>query len=127
MILDSGCQRTYVTERLAKEVKLNLGPSENLSTATFGVNQSTKLQCKSSKLQLHLIDGSFMSLDVTVVPSIMGRITRTPLPSADAEFLKELALEDKLADTIVTSAEVFLDWERLLFRFTTAQDNRSWK
>ena len=43
LILDSGSQRTYVTERLAKEVKLNLGPSENLSIATFGVNQSTKL------------------------------------------------------------------------------------
>ena len=30
LILDSGSQRTYVTEKLAKELKLNLGPSENL-------------------------------------------------------------------------------------------------
>ena len=48
-----------------------------------------------------------MPIDVTVVPSITGRITRTPLSSADVKFLKESALEDKLADTIVTSAEVF--------------------
>ncbi|XP_065892752.1 uncharacterized protein [Dysidea avara] len=107
LILDSGSQRTYVTEKLAKEIKLNLGPSESLSIATFGANQSTKLQCKSSKLQLHLKDGSVMSLDVTVVPSITGRITRTPLSQADAKFLRDSALEDKLADTIVTSAEVF--------------------
>jgi len=107
LILDSGSQRTYVTEKLAKELKLRLGPSENLSIATFGVNQSTKLQCNSSKLQLHLKDGSAMSLDVTVVPSITGRITHTPLSPVDAKFLKESTLEDKLADTIVTSAEVF--------------------
>ena len=107
LILDSGSQRTYVTEKLAKEIKLNLGPPESLSIATFGANQSTKLQCKSSKLQLHLKDRSVMSLDVTVVPSITGRITRTPLSQADAKFLRDSALEDKLADTIVTSAEVF--------------------
>jgi len=45
-----------------------------------------------------------MSIDVTVVPSISGRIARTPLSSVD---VKELALEDKLADSIVTSAKVF--------------------
>ncbi|XP_065899645.1 uncharacterized protein [Dysidea avara] len=107
LILDSGSQRTYVTDKLTKEIQLNLGPSESLSIATFGASQSTKLQCKSSKLQLYLKDGSFMTVDVTVVPSITGRITRTPLSSADVKFLKESALEDKLADTIVTNAEVF--------------------
>jgi len=107
LILDSGSQRTYVTEKLAKELKLNLGPSENLSIATFTSNQSAKLQCKPSKLQLYLKDGSLVSIDVTVVPSITGRITCTPLSSADVKFLKESALEDKLAATIVTSAEVF--------------------
>ena len=48
-----------------------------------------------------------MSVDVTVVPSITGRITCTPLSSTDVKFLKESDLEDKLADTIVTSAEAF--------------------
>jgi len=107
LILDSGSQKTYVTEKVAKELKLNLGPFENLSIATFGANQSKKLQCKPSKLQLYLKDGSLISKDVTVVLSITGRITRTPLSTADVKFLKESALEDKLADTLVTSAEVF--------------------
>ena len=48
-----------------------------------------------------------MSVDVTVVSRVTGRITRTPLSPADVKFLKESDLEDKLADTIVTSAEVF--------------------
>ena len=46
-------------------------------------------------------------IDVTVVSSITGRITHTPLSSVDVKFLKKSALEDKLADTIITSAEVF--------------------
>ena len=48
-----------------------------------------------------------MSVDVTVVPSITGRITHTPLSPADAKFLRESALEDKLAETIVTIVQKF--------------------
>ena len=107
LILDSGSQRTYVTERLAKEMKLDLGPSESLSIATFGVNQSTLIQCKSSKLLLILKDGSIMPIKVTVIPDITGKLTRTPLSSSDVEFLKESSMKDKLADTLVTNTESF--------------------
>ena len=48
LILDSGSQRTYVTEKLAKELKLNLGPSEYLSIATFGSNQSTNFNASQA-------------------------------------------------------------------------------
>ena len=40
LILDTGSQRTYVTETLAREMKLNL---ESLSIATFGANRLTNL------------------------------------------------------------------------------------
>ena len=35
-ILDSGSQRTYVTEKLAKDIHLNLSPPEMLLVVTFG-------------------------------------------------------------------------------------------
>lgn len=107
VILDSGSQRTYVTERLAKDIKLELGVSENLSITTFGVNQSTRVQCKSSILQFILKDGSTMPIKVTVIPEITGKLTRTPLSSSDIKFLKDSSLEDKLADTLVTNTESF--------------------
>jgi len=56
-------------------------------------------------MQIHLKDGSVMSVNVTVVPSITG--TRTPLSPADAKFLRESTCEDKLACSIVISAEVY--------------------
>ena len=36
MILDSGSQRTYITEKLAENLKLTLKPPERLIVATFG-------------------------------------------------------------------------------------------
>ena len=39
LLLDSGSQRTYnVTEKLAREIKLKLAPSESFSVATFEAN-----------------------------------------------------------------------------------------
>ena len=107
LLLDSGSQRTYITEKLAKEIKLKLGPSESFSIATFGVNPSKQIQCKSSELQLVLKDGSLMPIKVTVIPNITGKLTRAPLSLSDVEFLKESSMEDKLADTLVTNAESF--------------------
>ena len=107
VILDSGSQRTYVTERIAKDIKLELGVSENLSITTFGVNRSTQVQCKSSRLQLILKDGSTMSIKVTVISEITVKLTRAPLSSSDIKFLKDSSLEDKLADTLVTNTESF--------------------
>ena len=60
MILDSGSQRTYVTERLAKDLCLNISPPEKLTVVTFGTENPRHLQYKPSSLQLVLKDGKVM-------------------------------------------------------------------
>jgi len=70
-ILDSGSQRKYVTEKLAKVLNLKLAP-EKLAVVAFGTNRPKYLQYISSKLQLVLKEGNPMTLDVSVVPSITG-------------------------------------------------------
>ena len=107
LILDSGSQRTYITERLAKELKLELSSPENISVVTFGMDKSTMIQCRKSKLQVCLKDGSVMTIDVTVVPSITGNVTQAPLSLDDTKFLKDESLINKLADTISTTTEAF--------------------
>ena len=107
LLLDSGSQRTYITEKLAKGIKLKLGTSESFSIATFGVNPSKQIQCKLSELQLVLKNGSLMPIKVIVILNITGKLTRAPLSLSDVEFLKESSMEDKLADTLVTNAESF--------------------
>ena len=71
------------------------------------MNPSKQIQCKSSKLQLVLKDGSLIPIKVTVIPNITGKLTQAPLSLSDVEFLKELSLEEKLADTLVTNAKSF--------------------
>ena len=74
LILDSGSQRSYITEKLAKGLKLPLDQTEKLSVVTFGSDKPKKIECRPSELSLILKDGSVMSLKVTVVPSITGKI-----------------------------------------------------
>ena len=105
LILDSGSQRTYITKGLANELKLKLSKPEELSVVTFGVNQPKNIQCQSSELQLILKDESIMTLNVKVVPSITGKITRFPLDVEDLEFLKQEGWEKNLADSLPTNTE----------------------
>ena len=100
MILDSGSQRTYVTETLAEKLHLQLNSPERLSVVTFGTEKPKYLQYMPSKIQLILKDGSLIILNVSVVPNITGRITRNPLNQNDKTFLKSEGWESKLADVL---------------------------
>ena len=48
-----------------------------------------------------------MTLDVSVVPSITGRIIQTPLDQDDITFIKLEGLESKLADVLPTQSECY--------------------
>jgi hypothetical protein len=45
--MDSGSQRTYVTEDLARRLNLRIGPSEELSLITFGADKPKRLKTPS--------------------------------------------------------------------------------
>ena len=73
LILDSGSQRSHITESLAKGLQLTLDQTEKLSVVTFGLNKPKSINCKQGSLSLLLKDGSAMPMNITVVPNIMGR------------------------------------------------------
>ena len=98
LILDSGSRRSYITEKLAKRLKLPLDQTEKLSVVTFGSDKPKKIECRPSELSLILKDGSVMSLKVTVVPSITGK-------AEDIEFLNREFSADKLADSLPCQME----------------------
>ena len=100
MILDSRSQRTYVTERLAKDLCLSLSPPEKLAVVTFGTEKPWHLQYKPSLLELVFKDGKVMHLGVSVVPSITGKINRVPLKAQHLEFLKNKFGQNMLADSL---------------------------
>ena len=55
LVLDSGSQRSYITEKLAKVLKLTLDQTEKLSVVTFRIKS---IDCKQGSLILFLKDGS---------------------------------------------------------------------
>ena len=105
LILDSGSQRSYVTESLAKQLKLPLDTTERLSVVTFASDKPKQLECKSSKVQLSLKDGKTMTLKITVVPNITGKIHRVPLRMEDIEFLNKELGHSMLADPLPNHTE----------------------
>ena len=100
LILDSGSQRSYIMEKLARELRLPLDKAEKLSIVTFGSDKLKKIECRPSELSLTLKDGSVMIVKVTVVPSITGKINRISLKTEDIEFLNKEFSADKLADSL---------------------------
>jgi len=102
VILDSGSQRTYVTEKV---LNLQLNAPERLAVVTFSANRPKYLQYVPSKLQLILREGKPMVLDVSVVSSIMGKISQTPLCKDDTDFLQSEGFESKLADVLPTKPD----------------------
>ena len=106
MILDSGSQRIYITEKLAKNLKLKLSPIEKVTVATFGSDKVKLIKYRPTKLQLSLRDGSLMPVEASVVPHITGKLSRIPLNTEDLTFLKNEGWEPKLADSLPTDSEL---------------------
>ena len=105
LVLDSGSQRSYITEKLAKVLKLTLDRTEKLSVVTFGSSRIKSIDCKQESLILFLKDGSTMPMNITVVPSITGKVNRVPFKEEDLQFLKGEFAEGKLADSLPYHAE----------------------
>ena len=113
MILDSGSHKTYITEKLAKSLKLKLSPLEKVTVATFRSDKAKLIKYRPTKLQLALRDGSLMPVEANVVPHITGKLSRIPLNTEDP-FLKNEGWEAKLADSLpidseLTSVDLLID------------------
>jgi hypothetical protein len=44
IVMDSGSQRTYITEDLARRLNLRMGPTEEISLITFGADKPKRVK-----------------------------------------------------------------------------------
>ncbi|CAC5402676.1 unnamed protein product [Mytilus coruscus] len=70
LLLDSGSQRTYVSETLARKLKLKVESVEEVSVITFGSDKPKLVKTEKVTLQIKLADGTRMKLSANVVPKI---------------------------------------------------------
>ena len=104
VLLDSVSHRTFMTDRLAKQLQLKSERKELLSISTFAARGPQVVSTYVVHFNLITKDGSCLSLHANVINQITGPIKRGPLQSSDMDFLLSIAV-DKLADTIPGGSE----------------------
>ena len=104
VLFDTGSQRTYITEKLAKNLKLKLGTTDELSVVTFGKEKPSKIKTRKATINLKLHDGTLMQMTVNVVPTVTGTVQRVPVNTSKFKSIwKEYPLADSLPTTSETS------------------------
>ena len=86
IVLDCGSQRSYVTERLMKELSLNAQGEQPLTIMTFGSKEEKSQICKSARVGLLHKDGRAQQLRLLVVPLICEPLTYQPISFCRANF-----------------------------------------
>ena len=102
LLLDTGSQRSYITEQLADKLQLPIKGSETLTVYTFNTSKPRQLQTPVTELRLLTKDGSSLHLRVNVVPKITGTLQRACF---DTKKIEHLLKDITLADSIPTSKE----------------------
>ena len=76
LLLDTGSQRTYITNELAEKLQLPITGSETLTVYTFSASKPRELHTTVTELQLLTKNGSPLHLRVNVVPKMTGNLQR---------------------------------------------------
>jgi len=105
VLLDSGSQRTYITEELAKKLKLNKESEQEINLATFASEKSKKIKTASAKVKLKSKIGEEMLITVNIVPNITGVIQRKSVKIENKRRFDDLTKQLELADKILEQDE----------------------
>ena len=105
LLLDSGSHRTYVTVDLAKRLGLKGDSEQEIQLMTFGSENTKTIKTKTTKIQLKLKNGKFMTITANIVPNITGTITRKIARFTSPKKFTDLTRNLAMADSIPTKNE----------------------
>ena len=105
VLLDSASHRSFITERLAKQLHLTSQSKESLSVSTFAARKPYDVSTYVVEFNVITKDKSCMHFYANVIEQITGPIQRGPLQPADRDFLMSISA-DRLADSIPPSGSL---------------------
>ena len=72
ILFDSGSQRTYITESLARKLNLMLGEMIEITLFTFGSENPKTQKTPSTTFDIELRDGSVLKMTANIISNITG-------------------------------------------------------
>lgn len=78
--LDSGSQKSFITENLAKKLSIEPTLKKELNINTFGNSSYKSIKTWNTEIELKLTDGSYLPIKVLVVPTIAQKIQLVKTP-----------------------------------------------
>ena len=105
MLLDSGSQRTYISEALARKLHQTRGEESEIMVTTFGSEKPRKQPTTMTTIHIMLKGGGMMNINASIVPSICGTLTRRPIQYKSLHNWEHLWNEENLADSLPTKRE----------------------
>ena len=92
--MDTGGQRTYVTEEIVKQLQLSSSARESYAEFTFDSSKPKQISTPLVAFDLKLNNGRNLTITASVVPKISRQILRSPLDNARIKKLKGYKLPD---------------------------------
>ena len=74
ILMDTGSQRTYVTEEIIKQLQLNPSVRETYAVLTFGSSKPKQISTPLVTFDLKLNNERNLTITASVVPKISGEI-----------------------------------------------------
>ena len=105
ILLDSGSQRTYVTEHLADMLQLKREKEEEIKLVTFGSDRPKVVKTTQTRLSVKLNNGQYMDITANIVPVISGTVQRNSMNLCSSKNIEHLVKSLDLADTIPLETE----------------------
>ena len=105
ILLDSGSQRTYVTEALADKLQLKREKEEEIKLVTFGCDRPKTVKTAQTKLSIKLNNGQYLAVTANIVPVISGTVQRKAMTLCSSKNMEHLVKSLDLADTIPLETE----------------------
>ena len=95
-ILDSGSQRSYVTDHIRKSLGLRSAGRKQMSIMTFGSAEAEQQECHTVRIGIQLKDGGHYEISTLTVPLICDSLAAMPVQFRMRNYrhLQELDLAD---------------------------------
>ena len=82
ILMDTGSQRTCVTEEIVKQLQLSPSAGESYAVFTFGSSKPKQISAPLVAFDLKVNNGRNLTITASAVPKISGEILKSPLDKA---------------------------------------------